>query len=309
MDLTPAQLRTTEQLISAGRLPPFDPGLAERLRSHLDARLELGGIAGPGEAIWLGKHRLNDHQQCDGLFESGMLREGPGFEHSPRTAAGALFHLAIELDVATERYLDPHSICERAAGNLENGDRSFGRYWSRLDQLDRAQVVGAAGRDLELFRSSFRPLPRRWAPQSELHLRARLADGRVVLSGTPDLVLGRSNRLVLDFKTGRAWPDHPEDMRFYALLILLRTGVAPYRVATFFLDSGEWQAEDVSERTLEHAAGRVAAAAIAAIELSKGRPPILRPGAHCDWCPRRSGCSAAADWFEERRSGKSSDAA
>src|SRR5439155_5876080 len=106
MDLTPAQLRTTEQLISAGRLPPFDPGLAERLRSHLDARLELGGIAGPGEAIWLGKHRLNDHQQCDGLFESGMLREGPGFEHSPRTAAGALFHLAIELDVATERYLD-----------------------------------------------------------------------------------------------------------------------------------------------------------------------------------------------------------
>ena len=57
-------------------------------------------------------------------------------------------------------------------------------------------------------------------------------------------------------------------------------------------DPSEWQAEDVSERTLEHAAGRVAAAAIAAIELSKGRPPILRPGAHCDWCPRRSGCSA-----------------
>ena len=47
-------------------------------------------------------------------------------------------------------------------------------------------------------------------------------------------------------------------------------------MVTFFLDSGEWQAEDVSERTLEHAAGRVAAAAIAAAELSKGRPPALR---------------------------------
>ena len=130
MDLTPAQLRTKEQLVCAGSLPPFDPELAERLRSDLDARLELGGITGPGEAIWLGKHRLNDHQRCDGLFESGMLREGDGFEHSPRTAAGALFHMAIELDVATERGLDPHSICERAAGNLESGDGSFGRYWT-----------------------------------------------------------------------------------------------------------------------------------------------------------------------------------
>jgi hypothetical protein len=213
------------------------------------------------------------------------------------------------VDVASERGFDPRSVCERAAGNLEAGGGSFGRYWSDLDPLDRAEMTTDAGRHLELFRASFPPLPRRWAPQPELRLKAWLAGGRVVLSGTPDLVLGRTHRLVVDFKSGRAWPEHPEDMRFYALLLLLRIGMPPYRVATFFLDSGEWQSEDVTEATLMHAASRVVQAAIATVELTKGRTPDLHPGAHCDWCPRRPGCPAAVAWFDHSRSGKSSDAA
>jgi hypothetical protein len=310
VDLTPAQRRTLEQLIGVGSLPPSDVTLADRVRSRLELRLVNAGILpGVGGPIWVGKHRLNDHQRCEGLFHSALLREGPGFEHSARTAAGALFHRAIELDVATERNLDPRTLCERAAGSLESGDGSFDRYWSSLDELDRALAVTDSGQQLELFRASFPPLTRRWAPQPELRLKAWLVGGRVVLSGTPDLVLGRTRRLVLDFKTGRAWPEHPEDMRFYALLLLLRTGVAPYRVATFFLDSGEWQAEDVTDETVEHAAGRVADAAIATVELSKGLPPTLRAGAHCEWCPRRTRCPAAAGWFGRSGSGKSSDAA
>jgi hypothetical protein len=310
MDLTPAQRRTRDQLIGVGGLPPIDPGLAARVRAGLEARLaEAGVAAGSGADIWLGKHRLNDHQRCEGLFEAGLLREGPGFEHSPRTAAGALFHRAIELDVASERDVDPRTLCERSAGNLEAADRSFGRYWSGLDHLDRAELVTDAGRHLELFRASFPPLVRRWAPQPELRLKTTLAGGRVVLSGTPDLVLGRSRRLVLDFKSGSAWPEHPEDMRFYALLLLLRTEVPPYRVATFFLDSGEWQAEDVTEETLGHAAGRVALAAIATLELRGGRRPELRPGTHCGWCPRQVRCPAAAARFDQGRPGESSDAA
>jgi hypothetical protein len=120
-----------------------------------------------------------------------------------------------------------------------------------------------------------------------------LAGGRVVLSGAPDLVLGRSRKLAIDFKSGRAWPEHPEDMRFYALLLLLRSGVAPYRVATFFLDSGEWQAEDVSAETIERAAGRVVDAARIAVELASGRPPDLTAGPYCGRCPRLADCPAA----------------
>src|SRR4029453_7368220 len=117
-------------------------------------------------------------------------------------------------------------------------DPSFARYWFGLGEFDRADLIAEAGRHLTLFRDSFPPMTRRWAPQTELTIRARLVDGAVVLTGTPDLQLGRVRRLVIDFKSGRAWPEHPEDMRFYALLPLLRTGVAPYAVATFFFVCG-----------------------------------------------------------------------
>jgi hypothetical protein len=306
MELTSAQRRTLDQLFGSGASPPFDPALADRVRAGLEKRLAEAGIGPGADPIWLGKHRLNDRDRCEGSFEAGMLREGLGFEHSSRTAVGALFHKAIEIDVATERGFDPHTVTERAAERLSQGQDSFARFWSGLDGLDRADVVAGAGRHLALFRDSFPPLLRRWAPQPELGLKVRLAGGMVVLSGAPDLVVGRSRRLIFDFKTGRAWPEHPEDMRFYALLLLLRTGVPPYRVATFFLDSGEWQAEDVDEPMLARAADRVAGSAEAAAALRAGRVPLLQPGVFCAWCPRRPSCPAAAGWFADRANGESS---
>jgi PD-(D/E)XK nuclease superfamily protein len=308
MELTPAQRRTLDQLVGRGPPPPFDPVLADRIRAGLEQRLSEHGIVPGADPIWLGKHRLNDRERCEGMFQAGMSREGPGFEHSARTAVGTLFHKAIEMDVATERGFDPHTVTERAATRLSDGDGSFARFWTDLDGLDRADVVAGAGRHLALFRDSFPPLQRRWAPQPELGLKVHLAGGAVVLSGAPDLVLGRTRRLVFDFKTGRAWPEHPEDMRFYGLLLLLRTGIPPYRVATFFLDSGEWQAEDVDEAMLARAADRVADSAEVAYDLREGRGPRLMPGVYCGWCPRRASCPAAAGWFRDRSNEESSAA-
>ena len=86
-------------------------------------------------------------------------------------------------------------------------------------------------------------------------------------------------------------------MRFYALLIALRYGAPPYRVATLFLESGEWQAEDVTDETLGRAMDRVLAAARTALELRGGREPSLRPGPWCAWCPRATSCPAADPAF------------
>jgi hypothetical protein len=73
----------------------------------------------------------------------------------------------------------------------------------------------------------------------------------------------------------------------------LRFGVPPYRVASLFLDSGEWQAEEVEEEILFHAADRVVSAARAARALLGGREPDLTPGPWCAWCPRAFVCPSA----------------
>ena len=77
------------------------------------------------------------------------------------------------------------------------------------------------------------------------------------------------------------------------MLLTLRFGVPPYRVASLFLESGEWQAEDVGELALQHAADRVIAAARAAAALWNGREPSLTPGVYCGWCPRAQVCPVA----------------
>jgi hypothetical protein len=290
--LTLVQQRTVTDLIGTGRAPPVSEGLARQVRDGLDRRLAALGLDRPGPTVRLGKGRLAALDRCPGSFAAAMAGERAPFELTSRMAAGRLFHKAIEVDVIVERREDPRSVCERAARDLGE-DREFERFWAELDGFDRAELLAEAGRRLSRFRDSFPPLSRRWAPQPELAMRASLAGGRVVLSGAPDLVLGRRHRLVLDLKAFGAWPEYAEDLRFYALLLLLRTGVPPYRVATVFLESGTWQAEDVDETVLRHAADRVLRAALAAVD-PEPLPSDLRPGRHCAWCPRRDRCPVSA---------------
>ena len=91
-----------------------------------------------------------------------------------------------------------------------------------------------------------RDLRRDLSPIAELSMRAELLGGSLVVSGKVDLVLGRPDmaqpmrgqRLLIDLKTGSAWPQPLKDNRAYALLHTLRFGVPPYRVASFFLEGG-----------------------------------------------------------------------
>ena len=159
-----------------------------------------------------------------------------------------------------------------------------------------------AVRSLEQFRASFPPLRalrRELAPVTELWLEARFGGGSVRVLGKVDLLLnraaaGRASRVLIDLKGGRARSEHPEEMRLYALLYTLRTGVPPLRVATFLLSSGDWQPEEVTEEMLERAANRLVTAVRAAARGLSGGAPLLVPGPHCRRCPRRTSCPAAA---------------
>jgi PD-(D/E)XK nuclease superfamily len=300
--LTDPQRRTLDRLIGHGERPVFDPELPGRLADRI--RDELAGIA-LEPPIWLGKEKLKDHDRCPGSFEAKLSGAGTvtPFEHGERSATGVLLHAAIEIEVGVRDELDAHTLAAKAAERLVAREERFAEFWDRNEALDRDLLLMESARAIELFRASFPPLRELRAeltPMTEFRARTELVDGGLVLSGKVDLILGRqarddpaSRRLVIDLKSAGAHPEYVEDLRFYALLLTLRLGVAPYRVASFFLDSGEWQAEDVTEETLGRAVDRVVGAARAAATIGDGPAPQLTPGPWCGWCPVAETCPAA----------------
>jgi hypothetical protein len=300
VELTPAQRRTLDGLIGSGERPLFAADLVPRLRDRVEEAARAFELEQP---LWLGKSNLSDLGRCPGLFDAVRAGERGPFAFSARSAAGRLAHKAVELEVAGREDRDPHSLVGIAAERLREDD-AFRAFWDGLDPVRVDESLMEAAKTLELFRSTLPPLRqmrRELAPSTEWHVRVELLGGALVLSGQLDLVLGsgsstdpnRATRLAIDLKTGRAWPEHAEDMRFYALLLSLRFGVPPYRVATLYLDSGEWQAEDVDARMLGRAADRVVDAVRAASASHNGRPLALRPGPYCTWCPRAATCPSA----------------
>ena len=226
MELTTAQRRTLEGLIGTGERPVFAAGIVQRVRDRIE---ETARAFERPEPLWLGKSALNDLGRCPGLFESVRAGERGAFTFSARSAAGRLAHKAVELEVAGREERDPFDLVEQAAERLHE-DAAFRGYWDGLDGLHRDETLMDAAKTLELFRSTMPPLRllrRELAPSTEWHVRAELLGGALVLSGQLDLVLGgsvaaepvRATRLAIDLKTGRAWPEHAEDMRFYALLL------------------------------------------------------------------------------------------
>lgn len=306
MQLTEPQARTLDQLIGTER-PVFPGDLPQRLRDRIEdaARgLELR------EVLWLGKERLNDHDKCEGLFWSRLSGEGPPFAHSRATAVGVIQHKAIEVVIGAREALDPHRAAVLATERTAEREERFAEYWRELSAPEQDDLVMEVARRTVLFEGSFPPLRdlrRDLTPITELSMKAELLGGSLVVSGKVDLVIGRpdqtqpmrAQRLLIDLKTGGAYPEHAEDNRAYALLHTLRFGVPPYRVASFFLEGGTWQAEDVHEELLFHAADRVIASARAAASLRTGRDPSLNPGRWCAWCPRAEVCPSADPGFRD----------
>jgi hypothetical protein len=300
--LSPSQRRTLDGLIGTGERPVFPPDLVRRLKDRIEEAVRAYETR---QQLRLGKSSLSDLGRCPGLFDAVRSGERAPFAFSARSAAGRLAHKAVELEVSGREERDPHELVEAAADRVQEEEDAFRAYWLDLDPLRRDEALMQAAKTLQLFRSSMPPLRlmrRDLSPCTEWHVRAELYGGALVLSGTLDLVVGstsaaepaRATRLAIDLKTGRAWPEHAEDMRFYALLLALRFGVPPYRVATLYLDSGEWQAEDVDERVLSHAADRVIEAVRCAAAADARRPLELSPGPFCTWCPRAATCPRSA---------------
>jgi hypothetical protein len=216
-------------------------------------------------------------------------------------------HKALELGMGLDAGVPPGELVDLAIDRLAGTERSIAAFLATADAVEQAELRVAATDMVAKFLDEFPPLRRAWRPRVESSLMADLCGGRIVLRGKVDLALGRAegttaNVLVVDFKTGRPAPVHVEDLRFYALLETLRVGVPPFRVASWYLDAGTYQVEDVSEEVLAAAVRRVVdgVRAMMALRVDR-REPEWRPCPACTWCVLREGCEGATAWAEARQ--------
>lgn len=323
--LTPAQHRTLEVLRRRGDPVVFDEDVvedltafvtdaldafAERLRPADGPDEERRGATSTGgrdrrrdEVLWVSKHRLSSILGC----EVHALADDE-FSWSPAVAGGQVAHRAIQIGLHWRGDPSPSELVDDALARVAEDDTALGDWVAGLTEGDRADLRGLAVERVTKFFETFPPLDHRSRPMTEARVQWPL-HGPVVLSGKVDLVIGRpagreSRKVIIDLKTGRHRSQHRDDLRFYALLETLRTGVPPRKLASFYLDVGQAEVEDVTEGVLRAAARRTLDAVHALVELTaEGRPPVKRPGPSCHWCPLLAGCDDGREHLDALRRG------
>jgi hypothetical protein len=94
-----------------------------------------------------------------------------------------------------------------------------------------------------------------WLPRTNERVAIPLAGGRVMLSGTFDLLVGApvpgtSTLCAVGLTTGGRWAYARATLHYLALLETLRSGTPPFRMALLHTAAGHYGVEDVSEEHL-----------------------------------------------------------
>ena len=303
-DLNPAQRAVLEALRAPERpRPRYDPGLRDEVRRHLEGELAPLAALLDGPAF-VSKRALGEVLACEAHH---VAEAGAPFEWNVALARGIVVHKAIQLGVFRRDAPSPLELVDDALDRLaDDPDATVADYLLGLTETERAELRGAASEVVSAFVELWPPLSRTWVPRTETSARVELCGGRVVLSGRVDLSLGapegdRAGRVLVDLKTGATSAGHLHDLRFYALLETLRSGVPPLRLATSYLEAGDLAVEDVDEDVLEAAVRRTVQGARAVLELRLGlRSAAISPNPACRWCPARTTCDGATRWEEAR---------
>jgi hypothetical protein len=305
-ELTPAQTAVVDDLLARGEpRPTFAVDLATRLLDLLEEGLApVFDLLGPVE-LTVNKTALAQVHAC----ESHHLAEADvPFEWTVASCRGTVAHRALELAVFRPGTISPLELVDEAINRLLLG----GEDWTPRDFLrgadpaELAEVRGAACDVVTKFQECFPPLAAAWRPRLESTCRVELGASQIILRSKVDLALGRpvgheARVLIVDVKTGRPYPTHLDDLRYYALLETLRAKVPPFRVASYYLESARWQAEDITEELLVVAAHRVVDGVTKLAELRLGvRLPTINPGPACSYCRLRDDCAGAQEWVELR---------
>lgn len=268
--------------------PTFRSDLREDLRAALEEGLR--SVVGP---LTITKSDINKVMECEGKYVA--VEE---FDWNVANARGTLAHKAIELHIGG---LDrsPGELVKAAIGRHIAEGTSLARYLKDLSAEEQAELTVAATDYVIKYREMFPVFHDAWWPNAEASTATIIGKSkRVLLRGKIDLKLGtatgeRSNTILIDWKTGHPSFTDFADLRFYALLETLRTGVPPFRLANTYLNAGQISYETVSEETLWTTVDRVIEATLKIAALNEDEEPKLNPGNACRFCPAMLTCSEA----------------
>lgn len=300
MPLTPKQQEIATKLVNVHDDAEWDPASGQLYRDTLESA--LGGVVsrlGKGERLFASKWDLHQVHACEGGY---MASKQEDFEWSPQKLRGKLFHRSMERFMLSSNPPPPVEIVEASLTYFKlpddngKGPRDF---LLSLSPEQLHDLVRDGNDALAKFIMDWPPLDRRLAPRVEMPLRVDLLDRRIVLKARVDLAFGlagagsRCVRLV-EFKTGDFYPDHLDDLRFYALLETLVRGLPPLRIALYYPDSGECICEDVTPQMLTETIGWV----IKGLEKISRADHLpfdsleLNVNPSCRWCPASVYCPA-----------------
>lgn len=295
--LTPVQERNLELLKRAAEPLVFPKEFVDDLLAQARAAMaELSTRLG-GESLWVNKTRLSNVHGCEVKY---LLPSD--FEWTPATLAGSVAHKAIELTLNWRGEPTPAAVVDEAMARIADGDDRKGLAVSGMTDGTWADLRGRAVDRVTKFMHDFPPLPATAHPAVEATAKWK-PTGTIELTGKVDLAVGRpegreSRVLIVDFKTGARSPLHRDDLRFYALVQTLRQQVPPRKVASYYLDYSEADAEDVTEGMLLSALTRTVRGIERHIELHhEGAEPVKKVGPPCRWCPLRNECDKGREYL------------
>lgn len=283
-----------------------EPALVEAARSHLEAAAAAWAGAMPaGEVVRVTKDAVAGVRRCEARHLAELAIRASqdaaggraGDALPPALVRGRLLD-ALFRQVATTGVVGPDPVADAvAAGRAE--DRCEGSGLDDLDDADRQQVSDEVAAAAERLVADWPVLPHGAGVRTQERVLVTLAGGRVVLSGRPDLAVGRptlhrAGVLVVEAKSGSFRPAHLEELRFYALLETLRWGVAPFRAVVWCLGDGRIEAVDVDADVVWSEVLRVADAITRLTRLAAGEAPRTSANPLCPSCPLLSECPDGA---------------
>lgn len=224
------------------RRPAVDPGLSGGLRAWLE-----DGVATIGERSESIRVTPND-LSCP--WPDG------GCHVNDSLALGALVGVAFRQFLSAGALSDPMS--EGLAALACLGRRDIVGFIESMSGEAKAALAGELRRQLALMAERWPRLLPGWLPRTHERLTIPLGGGSVVLSGTLDLVLGapssgRASVCMVNVRSGEQQSWHRTALGFLALLETLRSGAAPFRLATYYSTTGELDVQDVSDQVLTEA--------------------------------------------------------